>query len=333
MKEHPSKVFVPFFFLLAGCGVGELCTSTDGTCDGMDRATEAELRNRCRHGRCGSTSLQDAGVPVNPTDAGAAPADSGLVDAGSKVPVADAGSGTPATDAGSSTQATLLTVDQIISWRGDHALQHEIALPSAIDYYTWGQHGTEDNKSLPSGSSTVNAWLVVERDNSQLNTALNVRVNIRNVRIYYHRPSDGSWVLVSSGLPNWMALTTAPDTSGGYVDIQPIIESDGSYSFSVPLGGGLHMARGEWPPASIAATDGIVAVVEARLVGNAADIAAAKIGMEAGADYRDAAGSGGSIRQSGAGRFGRLTADWRAFSMLSSTLSDAQVRANPPPVQ
>jgi hypothetical protein len=250
-------------------------------------------------------------------------------------------SSTPTTSAPTPTPTPapggLLTVDQIIAWRGDHQLQHEIALPAEIAGWSWGQHGTEDTKSLQPTSGTLAPWLLVERDDSQLNTPLNVKVNIRNIRCYYHRPSDGRWVLISSGLPGWMVQTSGPSSAGGYSDISPTVETDGSYSFAVPVGGALHMAAGTWQQLSQA--DGVVAVVEARLLGAPADVAAARLGMEAGADYRNPNGDMNQgfdtpgYYQSGAGRFGLLTAGWRAFSMLSSSMTDAEIQQDPPPVQ
>ena len=209
-------------------------------------------------------------------------------------------------------------------------LPHEINLPSMISYWSWGQHGTEDNPSLPPGTASINGWLVVERDNSQLNTSLNVRVNVRAIRTYVYRASTHSWTLVYSGLPTWMVHTADPSTAGPYYDITPQIEADGSYSFVIPVGVALHMATPA-PGLIVSESNGVLTTVEARVIGPDASIA--RLGMEAGADYRDSSGSVGSIQQSGAGQFGLLTPYWRAFDMLSSTLTDAEVRLYPPPIQ
>jgi hypothetical protein len=224
---------------------------------------------------------------------------------------------------------TLNSVDRIIATRGSNLLHHEINLPSMIAFWSWGQHGTEDNKSLPPGTGSINGWLVVERDDSQLNTALNVRVNIRSIRTYVYRASSRSWTLVYSGLPTWMVRTADPGTAGPYYDVTPRVEPDGSYSFDMPVGAALHMASPA-PGLRVSESNGVLTTVEARVIGP--DAAIARLGMEAGADYRDSSGSGGSIAQAGAGQFGLLTSYWRAFDMLSSTLTDAEVRSNPPPV-
>ena len=196
-----------------------------------------------------------------------------------------------------------------------------------ISFWSWGQHGTEDNPSLPPGAGSINAWLVVERDDSQLNTPLNVRVNVRNIRTYVYRASTRSWTLVYSGLPTWMVRTGDPGTAGPYFDVAPRVEADSSYSFDMPLGAALHMASPA-PGLRVSESNGVLTTVEARVIGP--DAAIAKLGMEAGADYRDS--SGGNIQQAGAGQFGLLTTYWRAFDMLSSTLTDAEVRLTPPPV-
>jgi hypothetical protein len=225
---------------------------------------------------------------------------------------------------------TLNSVDRIIATRGSNLLHHEINLPSPLDTYSFGQHGTEDNKTLPRGSRSLNGWLAVHRDASQLNTALNVKVNVRNIACYVHRPSNNSWVLAETGLPTWSVSFDYSGGDGHYLDISPTREADGSYSYDIPVARGLHMSLPA-PGGSVTESDGVLCTVEARLLGS--DAAVARLGMAAGADFRDAAGTGGSIQQSGHGQLGLLTASWRAFDMLSSALSDAQIRQTPPPLQ
>jgi hypothetical protein len=223
---------------------------------------------------------------------------------------------------------TLNSVEQIIATRGDHLLHHDINLPSPLGGYSFGQHGTEDNKSLPGGAGSVNLWLGVSRDVSQLDTALGVKVNIRNIRGYVYKASTRTWEQIFSGLPTWMvSVDNVPPFS--YYDIAPTHEADGSYSFDVPPGRGLHMSSPA-PGLAISEANGVLCIVEARLLGP--DAVTAKLGMAAGADYRDGAGSGGSIQQSGFGQLGLLTGNWKAFDMLSSTLTDDQLRLNPPPM-
>jgi hypothetical protein len=219
-------------------------------------------------------------------------------------------------------------VEQIIATRGDNGLAHDITLVDPLPSNSWGRHGTEDNKSLPPGNNTVAPWLVVERDASQINANLDVRFNIRNIRCYSYQPSTHSWIKIYSGLPGWM-VSSDPSTASGYVPITPTIESDGSYSFDVPAGRALHMSSGQWWP-TLAQSDGILTTLEARLIGPG--VAAAKIAVAPGADFRTNADYT-TTNQSGFGHLGLLTQDWQTYHMLSSVLTDNEVRANPPPPQ
>lgn len=225
-------------------------------------------------------------------------------------------------------------ISRTIATRGKNLLPHEILLPASIAFYTWGVHGTEDSPNEPGSSGSVNLWLVVERADSKLNTTMNVKINIRRMRGYAFSPSTGLWTLIYDGLPTWMQRCPTPDTSGGYIDISGLktVEGDGSYSWddSIFSGGSLHMA-GPVPGLVIAGCTAVVSVVEARLLGTGGNIAAALLGMEGGADFRDAAGDGSTIIQSGAGWFGRLTGSWQSFPMLSSSMSDMAFSGHPPP--
>lgn len=232
----------------------------------------------------------------------------------------------------STAPATLNSVERFIASRGDHGLRHEINLPAPLSGYSFGQQATEDNKSLPQGAATLNAWLAVQRDASQLNLEIDVKVNVRNMRCYAYQPSSATWIATSDGLPVWAVsfdYSGANDGNGNWTDIAPTVEADGTLSYDVPVGRGLHMSS-RAPGGPIQESGGVACTAEARLLGRDATIA--RLGMASGADYRDADGSQESIQQAGYGRLGLLTANWKAFDMLSSVLSDEQVRRNPPPV-
>lgn len=227
----------------------------------------------------------------------------------------------------------LNSVDQVIATRGNNLLPHDINLPSPMVDWAWGRHATESTKFKQPSSGSVAPWLVMYRDATTINTPNNARLNVRRIALWNYQPSNSQWVKLYDGLPQWMVNINL-DFSGGFEDLTPKIEADGSYSFAIPTGKVIHMASGPWP--SIFEGNGILAVVEARLLGSAADIVAAKAGMDAGADYRQAGGafSGYSTPgyyESGFGHFGLLTGEWKAFDMLSSTLTDSQFRANHPP--
>lgn len=224
------------------------------------------------------------------------------------------------------------TVDHVIATRGNNKLYHDINLPSPINTWSWGLWGTEDSKIKQPDSGSVAPWLVMFRDATTINSATNARFNVRRLALYNYQPSNSTWVKTFDGLPQWRVISN-PDTTSGYTDIAPTTESDGSYSFAIPTGKVLHMAAGPWP--SITEGNGVLAIVEARLLGTATDIAAAKAAVEAGADYRATGGafSGFSTpgyHAAGSGHFDLLTGDWKAIDMLSSTLTDTQFRANHP---
>ena len=224
----------------------------------------------------------------------------------------------------------LNSIDRVIATRGIHQLPHDITLPDPLPTWSWGHHATEDTPRIAPDSATVAAWLVVMRDASQLNAALAVRFNVRRIALRIHH--DGTWSKIYDGQPGWR-VDTNPDTTSGYVDILPRTEADGSWSFDLPPGLALHMAMGPWPSAP-QTTDGVLAIVEGRLLGDASAVLAAKIGLAAGADYR---GPGGGFSQgmdtpgyyaAGFGQFRLLRGDWTASDMLSSVLTDAQIRAS-----
>mgnify|MGYP001558859281 CR=1 FL=1 len=225
-------------------------------------------------------------------------------------------------------------VEQLIATRGSRLMPHEIAVPPPMSSWAWGQHATESTKSKQPSSGSVAAWLVVMPDASQLGGVGAVRFNVRRIALWNFEA--GVWRKLYDGLPQWR-VSINPDTTSGMVDIAPTIEADGSHSFAIPAGKSLHMAQGPWP--RIASGGGIVAAVEARLLGSAAAVSTAKVGVDAGADYRGPTGdfsqgfSTPGYYESGFGRFLRLTGEWRAAYMLSSYLTDEQVRQNPPVLQ
>jgi hypothetical protein len=231
---------------------------------------------------------------------------------------------TPTTAAPAPVVSGPLSLDQIIAWRGnDHPL-HEITLADPMSCcYSWGQHPTEDTP-LISGPHSVNAWIVGFRSASEQDTQPNVKVNVRRLVMWVH--TNGSWIKAFDGLPGWMVSSNA-DTSGDYQDITPTVESDGSYSFTFPTNRALHLGENA-PGFQFNGSDGVVTIVEARLIGSGI----AKWGVAAGADFRDTSGSAASIQQSCWGHLGLLTRSWRSLSCLSSSMTDAEILLNPPPV-
>lgn len=221
----------------------------------------------------------------------------------------------------------LNSIDRLIATRGSHLLPHEITVPAPMSSWAWGHHATESTRSKQPSSGSVAAWLVVMPDASQIAGVGPVRFNVRRIALWNH---ETNWRKLHDGLPQWR-VSINPDTTSGMIDLIPVVEPDGSYSFPIPNGKALHMAMGPWP--TITSGDGIVSVVEGQLLGAADAVLAAKVGLAAGADYRQAGGafwgfSTPGYYESGFGQFRRLTGEWKAADMLSSVLSDDQVRAS-----
>lgn len=222
------------------------------------------------------------------------------------------------------TATTATLTELLIAERGDHAAAHEITLVDPPRSYDWGLHSKEYAKTQ---SGSLTPWLVAERDASQINTTFNARVAIRRIRMYVLK--SGVWHLGYDGLPQWM-VSSNPETNGQYVDIGHTVEADGSWSFAFPAGRALHMAANS-PTYVVSGANGVAVVIEARVVG--AQAASTRWGLNAGADVKAADGSCSAIcGAAGIGRFGLLTGSYRNYTMLSTTLSDSQFRATPPPL-
>lgn len=170
------------------------------------------------------------------------------------------------------------------------------------------------------------------------NSATNTMVNVKNCAAY----------VLSKSTNKWSAYTlTASDIDGGYysenfsTDYGTAVpmrhESDGSFSFNTVAGKVAHF-YGPWPRISNKASDfaGMVTSCDARLILNNAngtdDRSMASFVMNVGADpYPTTTGSGIENNPNiGFGKFKYVEVNWRSFSM--TTLSEAQLAQNPPPV-
>jgi len=171
------------------------------------------------------------------------------------------------------------------------------------------------------------------------NPATNTRVQIRNIRAYMLRKWDGQWYLLQSST-RVEGAAYREDFAGDVNKAADIrYEPDGSISVKAGEGYNFHF----WTPsrASIDPNDvaGIFTTVQARLVTDnphqANDRAKARYVLSMGGDYWlnliakwDNWKTNGDI---GIGKFKYVTAKWRAFNM--TTLSSAQIRQNPPPLE
>lgn len=222
----------------------------------------------------------------------------------------------------SPTSSTSTLLDLLIANRGQHQLPHEITLADPMGSYSWGQHATEDTPSI-SGPHSLNAWLAAFRNNGEA-TQPGARIYVRRVAAWVL--TNGSWLKCYDGsmAGQWL-VSSNQDTSGDYQNIAVTNEADGSISFTPPPAPrAVHFSTN--PPTCVFSGSTAVAVtVEARMTG------AGTWGMAPGADFRDTAGSGGSIEQSCWGKLNRLTTTFRVATCLSSSLTDAQIRNSNPP--
>jgi hypothetical protein len=189
-----------------------------------------------------------------------------------------------------------------------------------------------------SGWRAITAWGVLY-EAAEGNPATNTRVNIRNMQTWFLQKSTGKWLLLQN--------TSAPvggayyeDFSGDYskqADIRR--ESDGT--ISATAGGGFNFHFYPSDRASIDPNDigGIVVVLQARLItadpSKPDDRSKARYLCGSGADYYpDLTGGwpGDSTANPGVaiGKMKYVQSAWRSFAM--TTLSEAQLSNNPPPV-
>jgi hypothetical protein len=187
----------------------------------------------------------------------------------------------------------------------------------------------------PEGSLAINHWLNVYVDLSNVHPA-NTRVNLRNAQVWWKRLSTGVWTMgVNEDHPE--VESYAEDYSSGPYPVDQRNEPDGTVSVK-PVA--LRNAHGfcPWPRVSIDPLDvgGIVSVVEARLIldnaGGTDDRASAKWMVEAGADYYpDVTGPGITNNPGiGGGKFKYVHNAWKSYCF--STLTEAELRANPPAI-
>jgi hypothetical protein len=171
------------------------------------------------------------------------------------------------------------------------------------------------------------------------NPAINTRVNIRNMQLYFLQKSTGKWLLLQN--------TSAPDGAwylenfAGDINVPAKVrhEADGSISVTAGKGYCFHFypsARASIDPADIG---GIVSVFQARLIvddpGKPDDRRAARYIAGAGADYWPDLNSPMPPGQTyepevAGGKMKLVTPDWRSFAM--TTLSQDQLASNPPPI-
>jgi len=200
--------------------------------------------------------------------------------------------------------------------------------------WDWANGPVIDLGNNSQGQAAITAWGVVYIA-SQGNPAVNTRVNIRDVQLYFLQNSTGKWLLLQN--------TSTPDGedypenfAGNSVPGDSRTEPDGTISVTAGNGYNFHFypsTRGSINPNDIG---GVVAVIQARLiVGNPAlpdDRSTAQYLMSAGADYYPST-TGPGIQNNpsvGNGKMKYVRDNWRSFAMTTLTLS--QLQSNPPPI-
>jgi hypothetical protein len=187
------------------------------------------------------------------------------------------------------------------------------------------------------GWRALNAWGVVY-EAAEGNPATNTRVHIRNMVALLLQKSSGKWLVLQN--------TSKPDGEAYFEDFSGNASKNAdirqeSEGISVTAGSGYNFHF--WPSdrASINPNDigGLVVVFEARLIMADAqkpdDRSRARYLSGAGADYYPALTGGwpgGTTYNPGAaiGKEKYVKPEWRSFAM--TTLSEQQLKDNPPPI-
>lgn len=234
---------------------------------------------------------------------------------------------------------TALT-ELLIAERGDNLLEHEIALPANLTYptgvhdggpanYDWGEVALESNKT---GYGSINLWIVAERDIAQIAANLNARVAIKSCQM---RVLIGStWYVAMNGSPGFGTFQESSDvqTAGSYSHLTPTLEIDSAYSYYIPPYRAIHCSQNSPGYVIPQGTpySAVACVIEAKLVG--VDAGICNWGINVGADLKDTNGECATsiCEPVGIGHFGQLTTSYKQFTMLCSTLTDNQIRANQP---
>lgn len=222
-----------------------------------------------------------------------------------------------------SSHSTLL--QQCSSDRGNAGQPHEIDLHNPPAGWPWGITAVE-NPMLGAGDmpKSMNFWMVAEPDVS-ITGPYTSRLAIYSCHMRWLVGSTWySW----DGYPSlsWKVSSNYA-TDGDYVDVTHTLEADGSWSFALPTGKALHMSQFSPGVQLTTAPTAIIAAMWARLINGQE-----KWAVNCGTDYKRPDGTSDPIAAaSGNGRFLRLGATYRRVVMLSSSLTDAELTANPPP--
>jgi hypothetical protein len=212
--------------------------------------------------------------------------------------------------------------------------------PSQGSPHGWPYSTDPQNNGLnPSDSQALDWWSDLYVDAAG-NPATNSRIAIRNVQLWWFNTSTNQWI---GGLgPAWDSSFDGgyynEDFSGAQLsNISLSTEADGSHSYGTTQGEVAHtFAPFPRVPTTPANFGGLVVSVEAVLVlinpTGTDDRASAKLLYQVGADGYPSTTGPGIENNPGitASKFKYVTTSWQFFG--ASTMSEAQLTANPPPI-
>jgi hypothetical protein len=230
------------------------------------------------------------------------------------------------------------TINSITTIIYDMTPPHE-GMPHGVPTsYNWASKPRVGWGNNPQGFKAMIAWGQLYEATTG-NPATNTRVQIRNIRAYMLSKREGQWYLLQSST-RVEGAAFREDFAGNVNKAADIrYEPDGSISVKAGQGYNFHF----WTPSRVPIDPndiaGIFTTVQARLVidnlQRADDRAKARYVLSMGGDYWlnltakwDNWTTNGDI---GIGKFKYVTSNWRAFNM--TTLSPAQIRQNPPPLE
>jgi len=225
--------------------------------------------------------------------------------------------------------------DQIVAdMSGKHEGQPH-GVPSSFD---WAQGPVVIAGNDAKGWKAITSWGAVYED-SRGNPATNTRVNIRDMQTYLLQKSTGKWLLLQN-TSSPVGAAYREDFSGDLN--QPAdCRREPNGTISAAAGGGHNF---HFYPANRASIDpndigGIVVVLEARLIvadpRKPDDRSSARYLCVGGADYYPSLEGGWPGAASfnpgvAVGKMKYVHSAWRSFAM--TTLTQRQLRSNPPPV-
>ena len=200
--------------------------------------------------------------------------------------------------------------------------------------YDWANGPLLEMGNNSKGQNAITCWGAVYVA-AQGHAAVNTRVNIRNMRLYFLQKSAGVWQPLQN--------TSAPDGASYPEDFQgnpvpPDVrkESDGTISVMPGKGYCFHFYPSNRGSINSNDIGGIVAIFDARLIvrnpGLPDDRGSARYLADAGADYYPRVSGPGILNNPsvGIGKLKYVQSNWRSFAM--TTLPRSQLASNPPPV-